>query len=137
MCQGSFVREQRPSTSRRSFSSAIPNRTENLGIVFTSGREEYRWEALSVNGAIIVPSPKNDYRSRSSPICEGSNCGSFLPIDNVLGGIQIGVDPSVPQRNVAIAYGRQFKFKRLPVSIEYEVDEDILACEVSTERDAV
>ena len=90
-----------------------------------------------VNGAFIFPSPKNHYRSRLCPICEGLNCESFLPIYDVLGRIQIGVDPSMPQSYIAIGYGRQFEFKRLPVGIEYEVDEDIFVCEVSTERDAV
>jgi hypothetical protein len=54
--------------------------------------EEY---ALA-NLTIIVPSLKNDYRSRSRTIPGCLNYRSFLPIDNVLWEIQIGINPSVP-----------------------------------------
>src|SRR3954471_8735930 len=120
-----------------SWEIAIPNRTEDLSHRCALGRKGIGWAAPLINGAIIVTSPKNDYISRSSSICEGLNDGSFRPIDNVMGRIHINVAPSMPQSYIAIARGRQFKFKRLPVGIEYEVDEEIFACEVSTQRDAV
>jgi hypothetical protein len=131
-----YVRTRGQVTSMRRWSKHHANGRKTWAIVSRRDGRSIEWAAPLLNGAIIVSSPKNDYRSRSSSICEGSNCGSFLRITNVLQGIQIGVDPSVPQSYIAIASEGNSNSRGSQEALNMKWTRTF-SLEVSTERYAV
>src|ERR1700747_1063303 len=70
----------------------------------------------------LLGRPKNGHRPRAGPIGAAWNCGSRLPLDDILRGIQGSIDPSTPAPLITVAHRRKLKIKRLPVRVKNEMD---------------
>ena len=67
---------------------------------------------------------QHHHRTRLGPIAVSGNRRSGLPRDNVQGRVEPCIDPSTPGIRAAIAHRRQLEFKRLPIGIQDQVNEE-------------
>src|SRR6516162_8760667 len=81
--------------------------------------------------------PEDNYRPGSRFISAAWNRWRGLPLDDVLGGIQGGVDPSTPRTLVAVVRRRKLELERLPIASEDAVHEHAFRRQLDAERYAV
>jgi hypothetical protein len=67
--------------------------------------------------------PQDDYRPGSRSICAAWNKWRDVPLDDILGRIQGGVDPSTPRTLIAVVRRRKLELERFPIASEDAVHE--------------